>query len=107
MQAGRAVANGTAQPCTGLAHAGLRNTWVQALLQPTLSSEMRCARGLRTARGTLSGLTTSTAEAGALSNKGIKHIWHNGLKYARGCPRLPLRGAIGMGARGRYAACYY
>ncbi len=73
MQAGRAVANGAAQPCTGLAHAGLRNTWVQALLQPTLSSEMRCARGLRTARGTLSGLTTGTAEAEARGAKQQEH----------------------------------
>ncbi len=41
-----------------------------ALLQPTVSSEGGCAaaRGLCAARGTLSGLTTGTAEAGALSN---------------------------------------
>jgi hypothetical protein len=38
------------------------------------------ARGLRAARGTLSGFTTGTAEAGALSDTGVKYIWRDGLK---------------------------
>ena len=63
---------GAVQQCAGLAHAGLRDTWMQALLQPTLSSERGLCGSARVVRCGAHG----TAQGRACERRGLGTATH-------------------------------